>query len=194
VPRNPFKRAVDLPAEVLGRVQLGKGEKVLAGTRAADGTWLLGTPDALLLVEPSPMSFGRSQSVEPGGGLSNRSVETRIPWQRVEMADWDREAERLTLAEVGEFGQVRPEYAFEIADPGLLLELIRERVTSSVVLQRRVVVSGKAGLFVVARRPPRGDGEITWAYEFDPGVSPEDPAVIEAARRGLETATEELGL
>ena len=178
MPRFRFKRSVDVPSEVLASVHLDKGERVLAGTVAADGTWLLGTVDALLIVDPSRIPTDPS----------------RIPWQRIEKADWDRETEQLEIAEVGEFGKTRPEYRFVVSDPGLMLELIRERVTASVVLQRRVPVDGKRGLFVVARRAPRGDSEITWAYEFDPGVEPEDPVVVEVARRGLDATAEELGL
>jgi len=174
VSRNPFKRSVDVPPSVLAAAPLGQGERVLAGTATRDGSWLLGTRDALLVVTEGDV--------------------TRIPWQQVERADWARTEERLRLNEVGEFGKVRPEYSFEIDDPGLLLELIRERVTASVVLQRHVAVSGSKGLFVIARRAPRGDGAITWAYEFELGVDPADPAVMEAAQRGLDAAAEELGL
>lgn len=182
MPVNPFKRSVRVPSAVLDAAVLEKGEKVLAGTPARDGSWLLGTRDALVIVPP------------PAPDEAARAVQTRIPWQQVERADWSREDERLRIHEVGEFGMVRPEYSFEIDDPGLLLELIRERVTASVVLQRRVHVSGRKGLMVIARRAPRGDGEITWAYEFDPGIDPDDPAVMAAARHGLEAAAEELGL
>lgn len=180
--RNPFKRSEHVPSDRLAAARLEKGEKVLAGTVDRAGSWLLGTRDALVIVPPQ----APDQAAEP--------VQTRIPWQQVERADWSREEQRLRLNEVGEFGRVRPEYVFEIDDPGLLLELIRERVTASVVLQRRVPVSGKKGLMVIARRAPRGDGEITWAYEFDPGIDPDDPAVMAAAGRGLDAAAEELGL
>jgi hypothetical protein len=176
VARNPFKRSVHVPASVVATAPLDSGEKVLAGTPTRDGSWLLGTRDALVVT------------------ASDSTAGTRIPWQRVERADWDRDEERLRVNEVGEFGKVRPEYVFEIDEPGLLLELIRERVTASVVLQRHVAVEGRKGLFVIARRAPRGDGEIAWAYEFDAGVDPEDPAVMAAARRGLDAAAEELGL
>ena len=171
--RNLFKRSVDVPADVLTRAPLETGEKVLAGTVAQDGSWLLGTRDALLITGAVP---------------------TRIPWQNIERVDWEHEESRLRVIEVGEFGKVRPEYTFEIADPGLLLEFVRERVTASVVLQRHITVSGKNGLFVIARRAPCGDSEITWSYEFDRGIDPDDPAVMAAARRGLDTAAEELGL
>lgn len=173
--RNPFKRSVDVPDAVVRAAGLPRGEKVLAGTATRDGGWLLGTRDALVVV--------------PADGRPDRIV-----WQQVERADWDRDADRLRIAEVGEFGRPRPEHAFGIDEPGLMLDLIRERVTASVVLQRHVPVHGRKGLFVVARRAPTGDGEITWAYEFERGVDPDDPAVAEAAEAGLRAAAEELGL
>ena len=176
--RSPFRRAVQVPASVLAAAPLEKREKVLAATETGGGSWLIGTRDALL-IQPAPSADG---------------APTRVPWQRVERADWDRDEELLKVAEVGEFGEVRPEYAFTIDDPGLLLQLIRERVTASVVLQRHVRVEGRKGLFVIARRAPHGDSEITWAYEFDQGIDPADPAVMAAAQRGLAAAAEELGL
>lgn len=169
-----------MPADVLAAAPLERGEKVLAGAVDRSGAWLLGTRDALIVaVGTAPV---------PG------PVAVRIPWQDIERADWDKDAERLTVQEVGEFGQARPAYSFNIDDPGVVLELIRERVTASVVLQRRVALEGKRGLFVIARRAPRGDGEITWAYEFDPGVEPGDPGVMAAAEQGMRAAQEELGI
>jgi hypothetical protein len=50
------------------------------------------------------------------------------------------------------------------------------------------------GLLVVARRAPNGTGNLTWAYELDAGLDPEDPEVRELADRGIRTAAEELGL
>jgi hypothetical protein len=192
--RNPFKRSVDVPAEVVAAASLARGEKVLAGARATDGTWLLGTREALLVV-PSPVE---SSAVEPSSVVEPppvvAPVETRIPWEQVERADWDREEDRLVVSEVGEFGRVRPQHAFNVPDPGLFLELVRERVTASVVLQRRVVTAGKRGLMVIGRRPPVGDGEVSWAYQFDAGVDPEDPEVMALAEAGLRAAKAELGL
>ncbi|MGZ4428416.1 MAG: hypothetical protein ACXVXC_12325 [Nocardioidaceae bacterium] len=169
--RNPFARGSTVPAAVLARVP----GRTLAGTVARDGSWLVGTREALFLVPPT------------GDAV-------RIPWEQVERADWDREAERLRVLEVGEFGHRRPEHVFAIEHPGPLLELVRERVTASVVLQRRVVLTGRSGFFVIARRPPAGGGEITWAYEFDAGVDPDEPGVREAAEQALRVAAEELGL
>lgn len=173
--RNPFKRSVDVPAEVLSKVSLDQGEKVLAGTHAGEDIWLLGTREALHVVAGAP-------------------VETRIPWEQIERVDWNRDEDRLLISEVGEFGRVRPQHEFAVSEPGLLLELIRERVTASVVLQRRVFTDGSRGLLVIGRRPPARDGEVFWSYEFDAGVDPEDPQVMAAAEAGLHAAQEELGL
>lgn len=186
MPTNPFKRATKLPRTVLASLGLARGERPLAAAEARDGTWLAGTREALVIVPPVPVA----PAVRPGESFDP----IRIPWQQVERADWDRDEERLRVVEVGEYGRVRPSYEFGIEDPGLLLQLVRERVTASVVLQRRVTVEGKQGLLVVGRRAPQGDGEITWSYQFDRGVDPEDPRVMAAAERGLRAAAEELGL
>jgi hypothetical protein len=173
--RNPFRRSADVPAEVVARAGVARGDRVRAGQQAGDGTWLLGTAAVLLVVPPE----------QPA---------TAIPWERVETADWDREGGRLRVVEVGEFGTVKPVHVFNVEEPGALLPMIRERVTASVVLQRRVVVSGKKGFLVLARRSPTGAGDIGWAYQFDPGVDPDDPEVRRLAEAGLRAAAEELGL
>jgi hypothetical protein len=170
--RNPFKPKVSVPADVVTAAELHPSERVLAGTETADGRWLLGTHEALYVVG---------------------SDVTRIPWEQVERADWDRDEERLAVWEVGEFGRVRPQHRFAVGEPGLLLELLRERVTASVVLQRRVVVEGGRGLTVIGRRSPVREGKVSWAYDFDPGVDPADPAVATAAEAGLRAAQADLG-
>ncbi|HET7356059.1 MAG TPA: hypothetical protein VFJ09_05215 [Nocardioidaceae bacterium] len=172
---NPFRRLSGIPAPVVERARMGPREKVLASATTQDGTWLLGTRVALYLVAPAPG--------EP----------RRIPWEQVERADWQRDDQRLVVAEVGRYGEVRPRHTFFLDQPGALLSFVRERVTASVVMQRRVVVDGRKGLFVIARRPPGGAGEISWAYEFDAGVDPADPRVAELAEQGLRAAAEELG-
>jgi hypothetical protein len=150
-------------------VPLAGGESVLAWAEAADGTVVAGSRDALYL-----------------GGV-------RLPWEKVEAADWDRDEDRLRVSEVGTWGESRVEHELTFDDPGRLLELVRERVTASVVLQRHVPVHGRRGVRVIARRAPRGDQPVAWFYEYDEGVDPADPAVREAAQAALRGAREELG-
>ena len=163
------------PREVAARVD----GRPLAHAETVDGTWLVGTRDALVVV---------SDPDAPG------AVATRIPWQQVEGADWDREGSRLRVTEVGRFGEPRPSYVFTLPDtePAGLLQLIRERVTASVVLQRGELVSGKRGLKVIGRRAP-GGGPITWMHEYDEGVDPDDPEVSLAAADLLRRAREDVG-
>ena len=89
------------------------------------------------------------------------------------------------MAEVGRWGQPRREHSFVIAEPRRFLELVRERVTASVVLVRHAPVVGRRGVRVIARRAPAGDGELSWIYEYDAGIDPDDPTVRLAAESHL---------
>lgn len=169
-----FRRTV--PAEVAAQVS----GRALAAAEASDGTWLVGTRAELVLIAPA------------AGGPG--PVETRIPWEQVEDADWDRDASRLRVREVGDFGKPRATYAFTMPDsePQALLQLVRERVSASVVLQRGRIVEGKRGLKVIGRRSPAG-GPIRWMFEYDDGLDPDDPAVAQVADALLRGARDDVG-
>ena len=171
------ERGGRVPADVLARADLPRGERVLAHTVAKDGTWLLGTRVRLVLVE---------------GSDSSGEAVIKIPWETVEDAAWDQEDARLRVTEIGQYGEPRPTHSFEVQDPALLLQLIRERVTASIVLQRRVPVRGKLGLTVIARRSPVG-GPVAWMHAYDAGVDPADPEVVAVADQALEQARVEVG-
>jgi hypothetical protein len=98
------------------------------------------------------------------------------------------------VREVGTWGEPRPEYLLAIAEPGRLLELVRERVTATVLLQRHVALEGTRGVRVIARRAPSGLREVAWLFEYDEGIDPEDPLVAHAADSALAAAREEVGL
>ena len=101
-------------------VDVAPGEKVLASTTSTDGTVLAGTRDAFYVV-----AAGETR---------------RVPWEQVEAADWDRDTDTFRLSEVGSWGEQRPVHMATLDEPGRLLELVRERVTASVVLQRHVAL------------------------------------------------------
>ncbi|MDP3892027.1 hypothetical protein [Nocardioides sp.] len=150
------------------------GERVLAWTRDVEGAAIAGTRDACYL----PSAEGAT---------------TRIPWEQVEAADWDADAGRLRISEVGEWGERRPEHSSELEDPGRFLELVRERVTASVVLVRHVPLRRNRGVRVIARRAPVGDAALHWVYEFDEGIDPDDPEVRRRAEQALASARDEVG-
>ena len=151
-------------------VDVAPGERVLAWTEATTGEVLAGTREALYL-----------------GG-------TRLAWEDVEAADWDRETEVFRVIEVGTWGEVRGEHRFTIGEPRRLLELVRERVTASVLLVRHVPLEGRRGLRVIARRSPAGDRGVRWLYEYDAGIDPGDPVVRLAAENALADARSVVGL
>jgi hypothetical protein len=167
LPRGSGRNA--LP-DAVRRAPVGPGEKVLSGVVAEDGTVAVGTRDAVYLGD------------------------RRVPWEGVEKADWSQDESTLTVVEVGSWGEERPVHTLVVEEPGRFLQLVRERVTASVVLQRHVPVDGRRGLFVIARRAPRGDRPLTWVYEFDEGVDPDDPAVRRVAEQALARARDEVGL
>jgi hypothetical protein len=150
------------------------GEKLLAWAESSSGAVAAGSRDALYIA-------------------TDMGEETRVPWEQVEAADWDRDASRLRVSEVGTWGEQRVEHSLIIEEPGQLLELVRERVTASVVLQRHVPLTGRRGLRVIARRAPRGDRPLTWFYEYDEGIDPADPSVRAAAEAALTAARDEVG-
>jgi len=163
-------RAERVPPPVLAQAGLARGERVLAFANDGD-RWLLGTRSALVLVGEDTV---------------------RLPWETVQAADWDQDESSLTVSEVGEFGRPRSAYVFTLANPALLLQLVRERVTASVVLQRGFQVAGKRGFKVIGRRSPEG-GPITWMHEYDAGIDPDEPDVAAAAAEALAQARADVG-
>ena len=155
-------------------VAVARGERVLASATTAEGTVLAGTRDAFYVVTDGDTR--------------------RVPWEQVEAAGWDRDTDTFRLSEVGSWGEQRPVHTATLDEPGRLLELVHERVTASVVLQRHESLGGRRGLRVIARRAPSGAGGVQWVYEYDEGVDPDDPAVRAAAREALELARRDVGL
>ncbi|MGN6251258.1 MAG: hypothetical protein ACTHNS_05520 [Marmoricola sp.] len=162
------------------------GERVLAAAaaRSAEGpddVWLVATRRHLAVV-PHPDAAGIAPEL--------------WPWDHVRTARWDADATTLRLDEVGSWGEHRRSAAYVLGtgdgDGAALVQLVRERVTASVVLSRRVAVQGARGFEVVARRNPAG-GPVEWQVEFDAGVEPSDPGVAERADAALASARDELG-
>ena len=157
-------------------VRSAVAEKPLAAAETEGGDWLVGTRDAFHAV------------------TADGTVRSTLRWEQVQRADWDQDADTLRVERVEDYGRPVTAYSFVLPEPGLLLTLVRERVTASVLLQRRVEVARKRGFSVIGRRSPGGRGEVTWAFEFDAGVDPDDPAVMETAQAALRDAQESLGL
>ncbi len=160
-----------LPRAILAELDLKPGERPLAWALSRDG-WLVGTDRALHLHD----------------GPAWRQLE----WQHIERADWRGESDELSIVELAEWGEPERRTEVVVEVPGQLLELLRERVTRSVLLTRFAPVDGKRGVNVVARRIPSGDGAVEWSYVVSAGLDPADPRVQDVAAATLEAAQAEL--
>jgi len=116
-----------------------------------------------------------------------------LPWEQVQGADWDKDSSTLVVSEVGHWGDQRPVHRLVLPEPGRLVQLVRERITASIVLQRHVPVTGRHGVFVIGRRAPSGRGPIAWIFEYQEGIDPTDPAVQQAAAAALRQARDDVG-
>jgi hypothetical protein len=165
-------RVVD--PEVWAQLPTEPGERPLAATHDADGGRLVGTDRALYIAAADGWS--------------------RFPWHRIDQARWDRDTERLVVLELADFGEPQPRHEVAMTEPGQLLELVRERVTASILLTRYVPVSGSRGLQVVARRSPIADGEVDWSVRLADSLDPSDAEVARAVEHALIEARDELGV
>lgn len=148
----------------LAALQIPAGERPLASAPVRGGEVVAGTLRALYVPGPA-----------------------RIAWEEVDEAGWDAEEERLTVRTTDDRTLV-----LDLDDATRLLQLVRERVTASVVLQRHVPVSGRLGVRVAVRR--RGDGSLVLTDVLDPGLDPDRPAVRDAVARARADLAGELGL
>ncbi|MDQ1585505.1 MAG: hypothetical protein QOJ90_1838 [Actinomycetota bacterium] len=127
------------------RLGLARGERVLAFARLADGGWVVATGTELI------------------------AEDLRLHWDRIARVEWDGESSTLLIEQVdvpgGPLSWVLDD------EPGHLPEVIRERVTDSIVVTRHVRVQGRFGVRVIARRAP-GSDELVWQVVVDPGLDP----------------------
>jgi len=143
--------------------------RALARATTLDGVVVAGTRDAL------------------------RIGDHEVPWEQVQAADWDKDSSTLFVSEVGHWGDQRPVHQLVLPEPARLLQLVRERITASIVLQRHVPVTGRRGVFVIGRRAPSGRGPIAWIFEYQEGIDPADSAVQQAAAAALREARNDVG-
>jgi hypothetical protein len=160
-------------------------ERVLAAAQSTSELWYVGTNLALHLPTGGDPEPG---APEPSAGGAYR----RVGWEDVERADWQGDTEQLSIVEVTPFGEPEAVTTVRLDEPHRLLELIRERVTSSVVCRVYAQVRDKSGLTVIGRRSPAGHGPISWSYLLSPGLDPDDPAVVLVAEETLAAAQRDL--
>ena len=150
-------------------------ETVLAAVQVDGAGWAAGSRAALYLPD--------------GGGLR------RLGWENVERAEWNADESTLRVWETADFGTPMPRTDLRIDDPGRFGQLVRERISASVLVQRHVRLVGKTGVRIVARRSPaHRDAEVTWTFVLDQGLDPDRPGLLDDAERALAALRDELGV
>ncbi|GAA5045045.1 hypothetical protein HNP84_002713 [Thermocatellispora tengchongensis] len=144
-------------------VELAKGDRALTYAKAAGGGHVVVTDNALYLDDG-----------------------TRLPWHTIDRGLWDEDGITVITTDGGRHRALLP-------DPGRVPEAVRERVTSSIVVNQHVPLPGRGGVRLVARRVP-GQPELLWEFVFDQGLDPDDPGLRAHAEQALEEVRRSLGV
>jgi hypothetical protein len=143
------RRAVQVPDDL----ELESGERLLA---VAEG--------------PETVVAATSRRLVVSGGPS-------WPWHAIERASWDGDAETLTVfptaAGRGPGGRSPSRHVVVLTAPGRLVDVVREQVNASLVIDRHVAVDGRRGVRVTGRRT--GNGDLAWHARLDAGLRADDP-------------------
>ena len=185
---------------VLGWADDPSGEPVVAATLEALHVRVERPRDEQVSFEQdSPEQVSPEQESPELGGLAWR----RLDWHRVHSVAWAADEELLTVREAGRAG-ARASVVLRLSPDqrslGGLLELARERIAATVVVQRWVQVPGGT-VGVVGRRALARPGPqeaatepgVLWALEVPAGVDPRSASVRELLAAALRDAREEIG-
>jgi len=151
----------------------GAPTRILAWARSVDG-FVVGSPAAL--------SVG-------GAGVGADPEDWRhVGWHEIEHGGWNAEARSLSWTlYAGRRGRV------ELAEPGRLPELFRERVAASIAVERFVPIRGERGVTVTARRDLGASGALTWHSSLTRGLSWSGEGVAEEVARASAELQSEYG-
>jgi len=161
-----------LPPEVLQRLALPKGERVLAS--AVDrhsGVHVVATNWQLIVVSPT-------------GEVTPR------PWHQVDAGQWDPDTWTLSMTWVGT--RRASQWTFGEQDTRLP-ETFHERVRASIVLAEELPLSGRAKGRVVVRRDLHTDQLLTQTI-LGRGARADDPQVQDAVARTEAFVRDAVGL
>jgi hypothetical protein len=103
-----------------------------------------------------------------------------VGWHLIERGGWNDELRRLSWVQLdGRRGDV------ELAEPGRLPELFRERVEATIVVKQFVSLAGERGVTISARRSLGPGGDLNWHSSLTRGLSWQTEGVREAVEEAL---------
>jgi len=160
-----------IPTEIGAAVDLDRGERPLAWTTDTAGRHIVATDHDLILQRNPP-------------------VYERIGWESIDQASYADGV--LTLILVPTEGKPPARLRIPVGDDTKLAVVIRDRVTSSIVVNQHMVLEGNRGVRVVARRR-FGESTLRWGYVADSGLTV-DQTLRDAADDLVEQVQRESGL
>ena len=163
-----------IPKGARQSVQLQPGEHIVTWSRSPTATgsaYLIATQKALYFDEH--FAYGR------------------VPWDAIAKVNWDEPMLQLVLQPNG---MATPTVVqVQLDEEGQMPTTVRERVTSSIVLQERVLLEGQKGALMVARKGS-DSGEIRWNIVFDSGLDPDNPELRRRADEMVAQLRAQLGI
>ena len=100
---------------------------------------------------------------------------TRVPWEQVEAADWDRDESEFRVIAVGSWGEERSCTPSASPSPAACSSWCASGSPPASCYSATCPLDGRRGVRGDRPRAPRGRGEIAWFYEYDEGVDPARP-------------------
>jgi hypothetical protein len=118
--------------------------------------------------------------------------DVRLGWHEIDQAVWIKDEAAFDVVTLPIDGPARA-YRVPLAVPGRLPELVRERVTSTIVANQHIPFEGRRGVRIVARRQPSG-ADLGWVVVYDKGIDGDSPDVRQRVRDELAALRSNLGV
>ncbi len=159
-------RKSSLPDDIRAALDVDPKERILAWADDGNGRAIVASETALHL-----------QRVPP--------TYTRFGWEQIEHASYEAGVLTVTLVPEPDSATLR----LPVGEGRDLPIAVRDRVTSSVVVDRFVPLTDEVGVRIVGRRA--GSGDVVWRTELDPSLA-DIASALEAAERALEEVRAEV--
>jgi hypothetical protein len=162
-------------AAIAAGAPIRPGERVLTSVRLVTAALVIATDRAVY---------------HQDGSGADRSW-SRLGWEDVDQVLWDDDLRALTLTRAGRGGPSRVVLRFPRHAP--LVELARERVTSTTLARAPVLCGGRVCGWLIARRPP-GSDEVRWVLALPDVTALGDPALRSRVSGAIAALEADLGL
>jgi hypothetical protein len=165
------RRRAPLPEAVRAAVPLGPSERVLAWARDdQSGSRVVATTHSLVLV------------------AADGVLQWSRPWHEVEAATWQGDSSLLTVT----WADRRPPCQWQVTEPSMIQQTLRERVQASVVLADEFRTAARRTVRVVLRQD-LATGAIVEQVIPGKAARLDDPAVGAEAAAHLARLRSEIG-